>query len=67
MQKDFTDTRFTEDGKWELIICDKLGNKAYFSFYIVTREKNGFAYTTPYEYHITELWYDSGDIVPEFH
>lgn len=61
IQTDFTDTKFTEDGKWELILCDKLGNRAYFSFYIVTRAQNGFAYTTPYEYRITEMWYDGGD------
>jgi hypothetical protein len=50
-----------KDGKWELIVCDKLGNRSHFSFYIVTRSQNGFAYTTPYEYRITEMWYDSGD------
>ena len=60
-QKDFEGTSFTEDGKWEIILSDKLGNKAYFCFYIVTRSQNGFAYTTPYEYRITEMWYDSGD------
>ena len=58
---DFSGTKFAEDGKWELILSDKLGNKAYFCFYIVTRMQNGFSYTTPYEYHIAEMWYDSGD------
>lgn len=61
VQKDTTISKFTEDGKWELILCDKLGNKAYFCFYILTRSQNGFSYTTPYEYRITEMWYDSGD------
>ena len=61
IQADFTGSKFAEDGKWELIICDKLGNRSYFSFYIVTHAQNGFAYTTPYEYHITEMWYDGGD------
>ena len=61
VKTDFTGSKFTEDGKWELIICDKLGNRSYFSFYIVTHAQNGFSYTTPYEYRITELWYDSGD------
>lgn len=61
LQSDFTGTKFSEDGKWEIIVGDKLGNKSYFSFYIISKQKNGFAYTTPYEYHITELWYDSGD------
>ena len=60
-QADFSGSKFAEDGKWEIIVSDKLGNKAYFSFYIISKEKNGFAYTTPYEYHVTELWYDSGD------
>ncbi|MBO7303371.1 MAG: hypothetical protein J6U68_04210, partial [Clostridia bacterium] len=61
IQSDFSGSKFTEDGKWELIVCDKLGNRAYFSFYIITCAQNGFAYTTPYEYRITEMWYDSGD------
>jgi hypothetical protein len=61
VQTDFTGSKFTEDGKWELLICDKLGNRSYFSFYIITRAQNGFAYTTPHEYRITEVWYDTGD------
>ena len=58
---DYTDTKFSEDGKWEIILCDELGNKSYFSFYILTHKQNGFSYTTPYEYRITEMWYDAGD------
>lgn len=61
LQTDFTGSKFTDDGKWELILSDGLGNKAYFCFYMITHSQNGFAYTTPYEYHITEIWYDSGD------
>ena len=61
VQNDFNGTKFNEDGKWELILSDKLGNKAYFCFYIVTRMQNGFTYTTPYEYHVAEMWFDSGD------
>jgi hypothetical protein len=61
LQKDFNSVTFTEDGKWEVIVADKLGNRSYFSFYIVTRAQNGFTYTTPYEYHITELWYEGAD------
>lgn len=61
LQTDFTGSKFTEDGKWELLVCDRVGNRAYFSFFIVTHAQNGFAYTTPHEYRITELWYDSGD------
>ena len=61
VQPDVASYKFTEDGKWEFIVCDKLGNRAYFSFYIVARSQNGFAYTTPYEYRITEMWYDGGD------
>jgi hypothetical protein len=60
-QVGFSGTKFADDGKWEIIVSDKLGNKAYFSFYIITKAKNGFAYTTPYEYRITEVWYDGGD------
>lgn len=61
VKADFSGSKFTEDGKWEMMVCDTLGNRAYFSFYIVTHEQNGFAYTTPYEYRIGEMWYDSGD------
>jgi hypothetical protein len=61
VQTDFEGSKFTGNGKCEIILRDKLGNTAYYSFYIITRAQNGFAYTTPYEYHITEMWYDSGD------
>ena len=61
LQKDYNTTKFYEDGKWEVILSDKLGNKAYFCFYIVTKMQNGFSYTTPYEYNIVEMWFDSGD------
>jgi hypothetical protein len=61
VQTDFVGTKFSEDGKWEVILSDKLGNKAYFCFYIITRMQNGFSYTTPYEYHVAEMWFDSGD------
>ena len=61
VQKDFTGNKFAEDGKWEVLLSDKLGNKAYFTFYLIKRPQNGFAYTTPYEYHIKEMWYDAGD------
>lgn len=61
VQIDFVGTKFSEDGKWEVILSDKLGNKAYFCFYIITRMQNGFSYTTPYEYHVAEMWFDSGD------
>lgn len=52
---------FDRDGKWEVILRDELGNEAYFNFYIITQSKNGFEYVTPYEYKITEIWYDKGD------
>ena len=61
LQEGFDSSKFSEDGKWEMIVSDKLGNKSYFCFYIITKQKDKFAYTTPYEYFVTELWYDSGD------
>lgn len=57
----YTDMKFTEDGKWEILMRDGIGNEAYFCFYIITRAKDGFGYTTPYEYKITEMWYDGGE------
>lgn len=61
LQEGFDASKFSEDGKWEMIVSDKLGNKSYFCFYIITKQKDKFSYTTPYEYHVTELWYDGGD------
>lgn len=61
VQTDFNGSTFSEDGKWEVIIADEIGNKSYFSFYIITHAQNGFAYTTPYEYHITQMWYEGAD------
>ena len=61
VQNDFSGTTFSDDGKWEVVITDKLGNKSYFCFYIISKSQNGFAYTTPYEYHITEMWFEGAD------
>ena len=52
---------FGEDGKWEILIEDKMHNSSYFSFHIITHSLSSFDYTTPYTYKITDLIYDSGD------
>lgn len=54
-------TTFGEDGKWELLIEDKMHNSSYFIFHIITHSLSAFDYTTPYTYKITDLIYDSGD------
>lgn len=61
LQSNYTDTTFTDNGKWEMVIADSVGNRAYFMFYIITHSIKSFSYTTPYNYQINELWYDSGD------
>lgn len=54
-------TTFAEDGKWEILIEDKMHNTSYFLFYIITHSLSTFDYTTPYTYKITDLIFDSGD------
>jgi hypothetical protein len=52
---------FTKNGKWEFILVDGIGNRTYFSFYLLTHEISTFDYQTPYNYHITEIMYDGGN------
>lgn len=59
--KDYDDRSFKGDGKWEVLLRDEIGNKAYFSFYIITHARKAFSYTTPFDYKIEELWYDNGE------
>lgn len=48
---------FTDSGKWEIIVSDEIGNRAYFSFYLFTHAIQAFTYKTPYNYKITEITY----------
>lgn len=59
--EDFDKTIFSEHGKWEFILSDKMGNKSYFSFYQVLKEMQEFDYQTPDYYKISEIQYDSGN------
>jgi|GEM_PF-2480705 len=52
---------FGETGKWEFIVSDDIGNKAYFYFYVITHEISRFEYVSPYTYKITNIQYDAGD------
>jgi len=52
---------FSTPGKWSIILTDALGNEAFFEFYIVTHALEAFAYTTPSNYVVTEMWYNAGD------
>ena len=52
---------YGENGKWEFIISDDIGNKSYFYFYVVTHSLSRFDYESPYAYTITNIEYDSGD------
>ncbi len=50
-------SRYTHNGKWELLLEDQYGNETYFSFYIYTQAISSFEYTTPYNYKITKIIY----------
>ena len=52
---------FGEAGKWEFLISDDIGNKAYYYFYVVPYALSKFEYESPYAYKITDVTYDSGD------
>jgi hypothetical protein len=60
IQEDYSSSYFTETGKWEILLQDKVGNTSYFNFYIITHSLSTFEYTTPYEYKITDLKFDDG-------
>ena len=48
---------FTDNGKWELLITDEAGNKAYTKFYIYTHAISYFEYESPYNYKISKIDY----------
>lgn len=48
---------FTDNGKWEIIVSDAIGNRDYFSFYLFTHAISSFVYKSPYNYKITEITY----------
>lgn len=64
LQKDYDDNKFSGNGKWEIIIADKMGNETYFTFQTILHKLSSFNYTVPYGYKVTEIWYNSGDDVP---
>ena len=51
---------FTKNGKWEFVLVDGIGNRTYFSFYLMTYETSTFDYETPYNYIISQVMYDNG-------
>ncbi len=55
--KENQETVFTDNGKWEVLLTDEIGNVAYFSFYIYTHVLSEFTYDTPYNYLITRIDY----------
>ena len=56
-----TSTSFGESGKWEFIVSDDIGNKAYYYFYVLPHAVSRFEYESPYTYKITDIEYDAGD------
>ena len=56
-----TGTTYSENGKWEFIVEDDVGNRSYFCFFILSHATSYFDYETPYLYRITDLTYDKGD------
>ena len=59
---EYDDEIFTERGKWELIVADDAGNESYFRFYILYGKIDGFSYNTPYNYVITSVVWEMGDV-----
>ena len=57
----YDSTTFSENGKWEFIISDKMGNKSYFNFYQIIKSMQEFNYDTPEYYKISEIQYNSGN------
>lgn len=56
-----TSSGYGESGKWEFLISDDIGNKAYYYFYVVPYALSVFEYESPYAYKITDVTFDSGD------
>lgn len=57
-------TGFGESGKWEFLISDDIGNKAYYYFYVLPYALSRFEYESPYAYEITDVTFDAGDGIP---
>jgi len=49
---------FAKNGKYEILVKDLVGNVKYFSFYLLLNAVSEFSYQVPYNYVVTELWYD---------
>lgn len=56
---DFVGTTFEDSGFWQVVATDAIGNEKYFEFYILTHAVSSFAYTTPYEYKISDVLFKS--------
>ncbi len=48
---------YNDNGKWELLIEDLVGNQTYFMFYIYTHTISRLAYFTPYNYKFKTILY----------
>ena len=55
---------YGESGKWEFLVSDDIGNKAYYYFYVLPYALSRFEYESPYAYQITDVTFDSGDGIP---
>lgn len=62
--EDYEDNKFIGNGKWEIIVSDKIGNESYFTFQIIMHKLKEFNYTVPYGYKVTEIWFNVGDDNP---
>ena len=63
LMENYDDNKFVGNGKWEIIISDRIGNESYFTFQIIMHKLKEFNYTVPYGYKVTEVWFNSGDDV----
>lgn len=50
-----TSNSYNDNGKWELLLEDQVGNQTYFTFYIYTHTISKLSYETPYNYKISKI------------
>ena len=55
--ENYKDDKFSENGHWEILVKDEIGNTSYFEFYILSHQIKGFTYETPYTYKIQSITY----------
>ena len=53
----FNTNRFISTGHYEILVSDQIGNVSYSEFYLINNSLAKFAYCSPVDYVISEVWY----------